>query len=54
MMDLFVKHAYRFFADWQDMIETMPKGADRTCAEQTLRLAKGIVKAIRIWREERG
>jgi hypothetical protein len=52
MMDLFIKYAYRFFAEWQDTIETMPKGPDRTCHEQTLRLAKGIIKAVRMWREE--
>lgn len=51
--DLLIRHIYRFFEEWQRHIHGMPRGPDRDCHEQVLRLCKGIVKAFRFWRDER-
>ncbi len=51
--DTVLRAIYRFFGDWEGFIKDLPAGADRQFHEQALRLAKGLVKAYRTWREDR-
>ena len=52
--DTVLRAVYRFFGDWEAFIRDRPAGPDRQFHEQALRLSKGLAKAYRTWREDRG